>query len=104
RGASEDAPEGRTLPRSFGSSKEGGVRYSDYRYHERAIKIVVAHFARGFRDQCTAMACGAVQPPAFHALARGVLSADRIVRAQSPRSQRVVEVGFNVSCLLHQAS
>ncbi len=45
-----------------------------------------------------------MQPALLHALARRVLSADRIVRAQGTHPQRLGEVVFEVSRLLDQTT
>ena len=47
---------------------------------------------------------GAVEPTPFHAGARGVLRADRVVGAQRTHPQRIREMVFVVSGLLDQAT
>jgi hypothetical protein len=62
------------------------------------------NYAIEYRYQRAAVAGGAVQPAFLHALARGVLCADRIVRAQRAHPQRLGEMVFEVAGPLHEAA
>ena len=85
-------------------AKKAASGDAEDRHDERAVEVVVAHLAGGLGDQRAAVAGGAVEPAALHALARRVLGADRVVRAERRHPQRVGEVVLDVPRLLHQAA
>lgn len=60
-------------------SGPGGANCVD---EQTAVEVQVSRLAAGLRDQEAAVACRAVQRPVFIRMARVMIRADRIARAQ----------------------
>ena len=63
--------------------KNSAPRVLDRWYDQSAIKEIVVLFAGSLGDEQAAMTGGAMQIPAFVNVGRFVLSANRIIRAES---------------------
>jgi hypothetical protein len=73
-------------------------------HNQSAIEVVITHFAGWLRDQRATMTCGTVEQPSFDALARAVVGADWIIRAQGSQPERMRQMILQVPCLLDQSS
>jgi hypothetical protein len=78
--------------------------FAKYWHNQSTIEVVIPHFAGRLSDQRAAMTCGTVEQPSFDALARAVVGADRIVRAQDSQPERMRQVILQVPCFLDQSS
>src|ERR1700674_101672 len=81
---SEDRVQHRMSARA---AEEGSVMHPDDWNHERAIEVIVAHLAGRLGDQRAAVTGRSVEPAPLETLARRVLGADRVVRAERRGSQ-----------------
>src|SRR5262249_36543456 len=99
-----DVTEGRAGRRSSNSLKKCRVGDTKHWHDQCTVEVVVAHFAGSLGHQRAAVTCGPMQPTVFQALARHMLSADGVIRAQRTHSQRLHQMVLRVARLLHKAA